>query len=125
MSKLLKNIRTRHYVEASGLLIVDLIFFASTNTNKDPSFVVIIGFALLIMSIYILSFATLGFFRLYGLPLKELKRPAIYITILLSLLIALQSIGELTPKDVLVLLPIIVIAYVYTGYKRPKRSKSD
>jgi hypothetical protein len=125
MSKLLSNIKIRHYLQVLGLLIIDLLFFGNTNTNKDPSFIVIIGFILLMMTIYLVVFAIISFLKLYGLPVKNKKRIAIYISALFAVLTALQSIGELTSKDVLVLLPIAVIGYLYVGYTKPNRKKSE
>jgi hypothetical protein len=125
MSKLLSSIRIRHYLETIGLLALDIIFFTFTNTNTDPSYVIIIGFVLIFISAYLFFYYGLSFLKLYGLPIRRKRRLATYLTVLVGALVALQSIGELTPKDVLVLVPIALIGYLYTGYAKPNRRKSE
>ncbi len=49
------------------------------------------------------------------------KRQARVLTGLVGGLIALQSIGELGPRDVLVLLPLALIAYLYVSYGKAER----
>jgi len=125
MSKLLSSIRTRHYLETFGLLVLDIIFFTTTNTDKDPSYIIIVGFVLLFSSSYLFFYYVLSFLKLYGFPVGKKRRLATYLTVLVGALIALQSIGELTSKDVLVLVPIALIGYLYTGYAKPNRRKSE
>jgi hypothetical protein len=125
MSKLLNSIRFKHYLEAIGLLVLDILFFTTTNTNKDPSWVIIVGFVLVLLSAYIFFYYLLSFLRLYGLPIGRKRRLATYLTFVVGIIVALQSVGELTPKDVLVLVPIALIGYIYTGYAKPNRLKSE
>jgi hypothetical protein len=61
-------------------------------------------------------YSFLGVARLYGLPLKRKKRLSAYIIITFGLIFALQSMGELSAKDILVIIPIAVIGYIYTSY---------
>jgi len=80
---------------------------------------------LLFSSSYLFFYYVLSFLKLYGFPVGKKRRLATYLTVLVGALIALQSIGELTSKDVLVLVPIALIGYLYTGYAKPNRRKSE
>jgi hypothetical protein len=123
MNNLLKNISYRKYVQALCLFVIDLIFFTSTNTTSDPSYLIIIGFFLVSLSFYCLTYIVLSLIKFYGLPINRKRRLSWYITALFSSLIALQSIGQLSPKDVAVLMPLAVIGYLYTGYAKSAREK--
>lgn len=99
-----------------GLLAVDGVVFGSTNAGNAPSFMLIVGFLLLVVTFYYLVCGLLALSRLYGLTVKRKYRLAGSLTALIGFLVALQSIGELNTLDVAVLLPLVIIAYVYSFY---------
>lgn len=68
------------------------------------------------LTIYLITYIVLSFIKLYGLPIKRKQRLSWYITGVMSMLVALQSIGELGSKDIIVVLPLAVIGYVYINY---------
>jgi len=105
-----------------GLLVVaDIIIFAGTDATKVTSFIVMVGYLLLVLTIFAAIFGILSLSRLYGIPIKHKKRFAAYITGMIGLLVALQSIGELSSRDILVILPLVIIAYAYSSYSRSDR----
>ncbi len=111
-----------HIVRAGSLVVADLLFYGNTNEHSVPSYLVIIGFLLLALNIYFVSFVVLSLLRLYGLPIKHKKRLAKYITGAASIIIALQSVGQLSVKDVLVLLPLTILGYVYVNYTKNRQT---
>jgi hypothetical protein len=115
MHKLTRHINLTHWLILS-LVIIDLLFFGKTDSSNVPSFLLVIGFLLLIITAYMIVYSFLGVARLYGLPLKRKKRLSAYIIITFGLIFALQSMGELSAKDILVIIPIAVIGYIYTSY---------
>jgi hypothetical protein len=119
----LKLIKHRRLWQGIALLILDLVFFGTTDANSTPAYAVIIGFVLIIFSLYILLYCLLSLARLYGLPLKHKKRLSIVLTSVIGGMIALQSISELSPRDVLVLLPLAALAYVYITYNKENSTK--
>jgi hypothetical protein len=125
MNKLFKVIRPKHYLQYLGLFFVDILFYTLSNPNKDPSYMVIVGFVLLILSVYLIINLTFALLHLYGLRMKRKKPLSLYLTGMVGLIIALQSVGELSPRDVLELLPIVIIGYAYTDYMRPNHKKTD
>jgi hypothetical protein len=106
---------------AAGLLALDIILFTSTNATKAPSFAVIVGFGLLVLTIYAVIAELLALAGLYGLKLVRRRQLTIYLSVLVGGLIALQSIGELARRDVVVWLPLMFISYVYSAYVKPDR----
>lgn len=108
-----------------ALVAVDAAFFGLTNAARVPSGLLIVGFLLVALSIYVLFRAALGVLSIYGAPLKDHgKRPALYISLWAGLLVALQSLGELSPRDVVVLALLMAIAYLYTTYGRTQANDS-
>lgn len=112
----------RQTIAGLVLVIADSLFFTMTNPNKVASSVLIIGFTLVALTIY-------GFLRLglaaatfYGLPLKNRgRRIALLIGISMAIAVALQSLGELTLRDVVVLILLTGIVYIYTSYGRDQK----
>lgn len=112
----MKFIARKHIWKFIFLLVIDGAVFSFTNARSVPSFMLIVSFVLLAITFYYLIYSLLTFARLYGLSIKRKRRLAGALTGLVSSLVALQSIGELNPRDVLVLLPLVIIGYAYSSY---------
>ena len=119
----MKNIRSRPFWLSIGLIITDGLFFGLTNPVKVASIVVIVGFALLTLSVYWLSYNLQKILSLYAPWLSRQRNLSLTLTGGLASLLALQSIGQLTMRDSL-LIPVAALAvYAYLGYG--KRSTGD
>jgi hypothetical protein len=105
-----------HLWKFGGLLVADIAVFSATNADNVPSFELMLGFLLLALTFYYLMCSLLTFVRLYGVSIKRKRRLAAALTGMMSGLVALQSIGELNSHDVVVLLPLMLVAYVYSFY---------
>jgi hypothetical protein len=121
----LKVTHYRHFWQALVVLIADAAFFTRTDASKIAPFLLIVGILLLAVTFYELIYGLLSFARLYGLPIRHKNRLAIYLSGILVLIVALQSIGELTPRDILVLLPLATIGYIYGLYTSTRRRNLD
>lgn len=117
----MKSHLRRIFWQALALLGLDATLFFTTDVRKVPSFVVIIGFGLLCLTLYwgIRVFLKLG--RLYGITIKRQRSLALYLTAILGGLVALQSVGQLNNRDFLVLLPLSIIGYSYGAYLKSAR----
>lgn len=105
----------------AALAAADLVVFGGTNPHSAPSIVLFIGFLLLATNFYALLLGALKLVAWYGLsPGRYHKRFIRVAAGLFSGVVALQSIGELSSRDVLVLLPLAFIAYLYLSYGRRK-----
>ena len=101
------------------LLLLDGIFFTRTDPHKVASVTLIIGFLLLTITLYLCIKRVLAFAKLYGLPFsRHERRIALFGTGVIGGLIGLQSMGELTERDLLVVGPLAVMLYLYLSYGR-------
>ncbi len=111
------KIHYKQSIFAGGLLLADSLFFDLTNPNSLPSWALIIGFALVSASFYALLLLVLWIAKFYGVTTGVSgKRIARLLGLSGGIAIALQSLGELSLRDVVVLLLLTAIAYAYTSY---------
>jgi uncharacterized membrane protein YccC len=116
MKRLLKH---AHFWLIVGLFGIDGLFFGLTDPDKVPSLLLIIGFLLCAFTLYCVVRGVLVVSSWYGLPFnRHGKRLARVLTGLAAGILALQSIGELGSRDVLVLLPLTILTYMYVTYGR-------
>jgi hypothetical protein len=108
-----------------SLLAIDALLFNFTNTGSAPAYILIVGFVALMMTVHYLIYGLLNLARLYGVSFKRKRRLAGYVTLWTGFVLALQSIGELNSRDVLVLLPLILIGYVYGLYAKSSARLTD
>ncbi len=101
------------------LLALDGLFFGLFDPTKITSIGLFFGFTLMSVSFYVLVSAATRLATWYGLPIgRHRRRLTISITAVGCGIFALQSIGELTGKDLLVLIPLAVLVYGYFSYGR-------
>ncbi len=112
--------KSKLYLELITVVALDAIFFGITDPNKVNSLWLIAGFVLLGLSLYVVIKIVLVFLVKLGLKIKNRRKLAIFSAGLICFLLALQSIGQLSLKDVLIIVPITVLLYVYLAFIRPK-----
>ena len=103
------------------LLLADGLLFSYTDATSVPSYVVMIGFLLLAATLYQLVRGGLALTALYGLKIKRRHSLSLFMTGVIAGLIALQSVGQLSQRDFLVVLPLIILGYTYSAYARAGR----
>jgi hypothetical protein len=121
MSFLTQLIRKSHFWRISGLLAADAVVFGFTNPGETQSFMLIVGYILLCTTIYYLVDGVLSLSRLYGVPVRHKRRVLRSTALLISGLVALQSVGQLSSRDILVLAPLSALLYMYIAYVRSGR----
>lgn len=111
--------KTRFMLITSVLLLIDAVFFSTTNPLRLSGLILIVAFVLVGINIY--AFLRLGLYVLgvYGLIKSGTgRRLVLLMSINLTIALALQSLGELTARDGLVLLLLSAVAYAYLSYGR-------
>ncbi|HVX47789.1 MAG TPA: hypothetical protein VHA05_00310 [Candidatus Saccharimonadales bacterium] len=104
---------------AAALVTADLVVFGGTDPSKVPSIGLFLGFLLLIANFYALLVVALKLVAWYGVSPGKHKQRFVRVTAgVFAGLVALQSIGELSARDVLVALPLAFLAYMYLSYGR-------
>ena len=104
------------------LVVVASILFSSTHVAIAPAYVVILGFGLLAGTIYYFVYCLIGLSGFYGLKITRQRTLALFMTVVFGFLVALQSVGELSPRDIWVLLPLAVIGYFYSTLAKTSKS---
>lgn len=111
--------RSRKKWPFAALIAADLAVFGVANPESAPSQVLFVGFLLLVANFYVLTLGMLKLVAWYGVaPGRRRQRFIWLMTAVFSGLAALQSIGELSPRDVLVLFPLAGLLYLYLSYGR-------
>lgn len=121
-----KHLTSKQIVQLSGLVLVDAVVFGTTNPQETPSYMLIVGFLLFCATVYYIFRAMIAILGVYGVKIRHRQRLLRTMTALTAGMVALQSIGQLAPRDVLVLLLLAVLLYVYMAYaKNLKQSPAD
>lgn len=101
----------------AALFTLDGFFFGFTEPHTVAAPMLIVGFGLIVANLYLMISGVIKVARWYGISFgSHARRVAAVATGVIGGLVALQSVGQLSPRDVLVLLPFAVIGYLYTSY---------
>jgi hypothetical protein len=118
---MIQRLKRKQAVYILLIMIADFVFFSFTNPATVPSFVLILGFLLFILSLYAVVRILLNGLCIYVPGLRRTRgRLAVFIAGIVSALLALQSIGQLSTRDAIVIVPIAIVVYVYFTYARTK-----
>ncbi len=101
----------------AALLALDGLFFGFTEPRTVAAPMLMVGFGLIVANLYFMIRGAIRLARWYGVSFgSHARRVAMVATGVIGSVVALQSVGQLSPRDVIVLLPFAVIAYLYTSY---------
>jgi hypothetical protein len=107
----------RKLIRLAALFIFDALFFSLVNPIQTHAVVIFVGYVLLVLTVYVLIDFLLALSeRIIPFSHRTKRRMALATTLVLSLLIAMQSIGQLTVKDVLAVIPLIIVLSIYFSY---------
>lgn len=110
----------RKIILISGLGVIDTLFFGFTNPARVPSLLLIVGFGLVVVTLFVGLRLLLSIGEIYNPWFRRQRRPVGYITGVLAAMLALQSIGQLSLRDVVVLLVLSAVLAVYYDYSKSK-----
>lgn len=112
--------KKKQYIIPTSLLLVNAAFFGFTNPAHISTGWLGVGLILILVTMYVLLYASIGMLKIYGVRLNRSARRhvALYATIVLGLLIALQSIGGVSGRDIAVLAPLVALGYFYVQYRK-------
>ena len=123
MRSLTQLTRRLHFWRVGGLLAADILLFGTTDPRDTVSFMLVVGFVLLSVTLYYLLDGLLALTKLYGLPVRHRKRALRAMALTASGLLALQSIGQLSVRDVVILAPLTVLMYFYIAYSKSSKRR--
>lgn len=99
------------------LLAMDVVFFCGANPTNSSSLTVIIGCVLLAATAYSLLLRLARVLTAF-VPMAERsqRRLTLFVTLLLMFLVLMQSIGQLSVRDVFIVVPLLALCYAYMSY---------
>lgn len=113
----------RKLIQLVALFVLDALFFTLVNPVNAYAIIIVVGFVLLIFTLYVLIDFLLALGeRIIPFSAHTKRRMALASTLVLGLLIAMQSIGQLTVKDVLAVIPLVVVLSLYFSYMSKKQA---
>jgi uncharacterized protein (DUF3820 family) len=115
---IIKLLRHRKFILMTGLVAIDALFFGLTNPNRVPSLLLIVGFGLVVATLYTVLRLVLSIGEVYSAWFRRQRRPVGFVTVVLAAMLALQSIGQLALRDVVVLLVLSAVLAVYYNYSK-------
>ena len=116
--------RNRTVQGAVGLILSDIAVFSSVDPRKASAGWLIIGYVLIALTAFGICHMIADTLRGYGSTAYHVgSRLLKYVAIIIVGLIGLQSIGQLTTKDIVTMLPLAVLAYWYFGYGKSIRKQ--
>lgn len=99
------------------LVAVDVVFFGFTDPHAVQSQLLIVGFLLLSLSLFFGSYAVMELAAKAGFDIgRRQRKAAAAMAGVMALLVALQSIGQLSFRDMAVVVPFAILAYAYVSY---------
>jgi hypothetical protein len=112
-------LHNRHLQVCAALIAADCLVFSFVNPQTASAIWLIVGFGLLGCTFFGLAGLLATSLRSYGEQTHRAgKRFLRYGAGIGLVLVGLQSIGQLTVRDVVALVPFVVVAYLYFGYGR-------
>ncbi|HEX7368519.1 MAG TPA: hypothetical protein VF261_02585 [Candidatus Saccharimonadales bacterium] len=106
-----------------ALVLADIFFFGYIDPVSAYAVVVILGFVLLVVNVYVLVSLVLSFLaRLLPLGGGLRKRLKFAVTGFIGALVAMQSIGQLTLKDMFAIVPLLILLAFYLSYQHKEQS---
>jgi hypothetical protein len=86
---------------------------------------IILGSLLTALTIYFILLALTRLLAVFFIMSKRTQRRfAIFITLILMFLLLMQSIGQLSLRDILAIVPLMVILYIYLTYISKPKTRS-
>lgn len=101
-----------------ALIITDGLFYGLTRPVYVAPGLVLIGFCLLVLTAYSLINNMQKLLAVYAPWLSRQKKLSFFLTAGTTTLIALQSIGQLTVRDSVLIPLVAVVVYAYFGYSK-------
>src|ERR1017187_2554976 len=99
------------------LLLIDVLFFSLINPTDSSSFIVISGCILVILTTYALVSAVTRLVAIFiPISVATQKRFTLFMSLLLVFMLLMQSIGQLSLRDLIAILPLLTVLYIYLTY---------
>lgn len=117
-----RKIGKRHILGLVILITLNFVWFTLLDPLESPTVVLFGAFGLLAVNFFVCFYILARIFqKLFGYPKQPPRRLAGILTALIVVLLALQSIGQLSVRDALAVLLLCCLIYFYLSYYRVQR----
>ncbi|MDB5175891.1 MAG: hypothetical protein JWM81_749 [Candidatus Saccharibacteria bacterium] len=106
------------FVALVAIIIADSLFFGLTDPKELGSAMLILGFSLVVATLFLLTRLTRLIMQRWSPTLARHKHLDVCITGLICATLGLQSIGQMTSRDFMVLLLSTAAMYWYVNYQK-------
>lgn len=119
----MKQLKPGRTMRRMALIVgVDCLFFSLVSPSTANSSAIIIGSFLLGVSLYaIFSLVVEALGLLLSVSIVARRRLALCAAVLMTFILLLQSIGQLSWHDMFALIPFSILTYLYLGYITARR----
>lgn len=94
-------------------LVLDGLFFGLLNPNKINQLLLLVSFLFVGVTCYLLLWNIFRYIELLGISVNNKRSLSLFISILIVLLLSLQSIGQFSLIDLISLSGFLIIIYIY------------
>ncbi len=113
MKRYISYISNHKKIATVLIAVTDILFFASSDPNKSPVWLMAIGFSLLALSVYIVCRIAANLLVILGV-IKSFRNWVVLTTsVLIFLVLTLQALGQLSTRDILALIPLVLLGHFY------------
>jgi len=124
MSRITRVLRSIRFI--LPLAVADIVFFSLVNPANSSSFMIIIGILLTALTIYVAIFGLTKLLAVFfTVSRRTQRRFAIFSTLVLMFLLLMQSIGQLSLRDILAIVPLMIVLYIYLTYTSRIKARSS
>jgi len=104
--------------------VADVSFFSVIDPRKENVFILVVACVLVGVSVYAACRVVVWLLaKAFAISSAAQKRVAISVTVAVTFLVLMQSIGQLGPRDILAVVPLALVAYFYMAYASKARNQ--
>lgn len=109
----------------AAIIFVDLLFFSMIDPRRGSMLVLIVACLLAYISVYVICRLGMWLFvKLFPISIVAQKRAALAVTIGATFLLFMQSLGQLSSRDIFAVVPLTLVTYFYMAYASSTQNKN-
>lgn len=113
------------FKKLAAIILADVLFFSMIDPRRGNMLILIVACLLAYISVY--AICRLGmwlFVKIFPISVVAQKRAALTVTIGITFLLFMQSLGQLSSRDIFAVAPLMLVAYFYMAYASSTRNKN-
>ncbi len=124
MKRISANTPVRKILLIIMLILADALFFLLNDPYKLPATLMLLGFVLCGLSVYLLCKIGARVIKAIGFIKEERHLVIVATSALVTMVLILQALGQLSFRDIVALLALTAVAYFYFTRVSPQKLQS-